>query len=129
MLDPQEQARLAALEKRIAEARSVKEPSKAAEHHSQAQLGWRMVTELVAGLLVGFGIGYGLDVLFGTLPVLMVIFTLLGFAAGVRVMLRSAAEFNRSRAAERDAGAPAGTRTGQGGAAQGGPDPAGKDEG
>ena len=51
-----------------------------------------MVTELVAGLLIGFGIGYGLDVLLGTTPILLVLFTLLGFAAGVRVMMRTAAE-------------------------------------
>ena len=95
MLDPKEKARLAELEKRIAEAKGAKEDSKVAEHHSQAQLGWRMVTELVAGLMIGFAIGYGLDRLFGTLPILMVIFTMLGFAAGVRVMLRSAAEFQK----------------------------------
>ena len=51
-----------------------------------------MVIELVAGLALGFGIGYGLDVLFGTLPILMVLFTLLGFAAGVKTMMRSAKE-------------------------------------
>lgn len=108
MLDPDDKARLAALEKQIAAARGVSTgESKIAEGHSQAQLGWRMVTELVSGLLVGFGIGYGLDVLLGTLPVLMVVFTLLGFAAGVRVMLRSAAEFGRRQQA--DAGAGTGT--------------------
>lgn len=95
MLDPEEKARLAELEKRIAEAKGVKEPSKVAEGHTQAQLGWRMVTELVAGLMIGACMGYGLDVLFGTLPVFLVIFTLFGFAAGVKVMLRSAAEFNK----------------------------------
>jgi ATP synthase protein I len=49
-----------------------------------------MVTELVAGLLVGFGIGLGLDALFGTRPWLLVLFTLLGFWAGIRVMMRTA---------------------------------------
>jgi ATP synthase protein I len=29
------------------------------EHYSQAQLAWRMVIELVAGLGIGFGIGLG----------------------------------------------------------------------
>ena len=51
-----------------------------------------MVTELVAGLGIGFGIGYGLDSLFGTLPWLMVLFTFLGLAAGVNVMMRTAKE-------------------------------------
>ena len=62
------------------------------EHYSQAQLAWRMVIELVAGLAIGFGIGYGLDSLFGTMPIFLVIFILLGFAAGVKTMLRSANE-------------------------------------
>ena len=84
---------LRALEDRIAKARGVapkgSEPQPA---YSQAQHVWRMVIELVSGLLVGFAIGYGLDRLFGTLPILLVIFTLLGFAAGVRVMIRTAQE-------------------------------------
>jgi ATP synthase protein I len=51
-----------------------------------------MVTELVSGLLIGFGIGYGLDVFFETLPIFTVVFIFLGFAAGVRVMLSTARE-------------------------------------
>jgi ATP synthase protein I len=57
-----------------------------------AQQGWRMVTELVSGLLIGVGLGYGLDVLFGTLPIFLVVFTLLGFVAGVNVMMRTSKE-------------------------------------
>lgn len=85
--------RLAALERRIAEMRTKDAPRPhGSEHYSQAHLAWRMVIELVAGILVGFGIGYGLDAAFGTLPWLMVVFTLLGFAAGVRTMIASARE-------------------------------------
>ena len=67
------------------------------EHYSQAQLAWRMVIELVAGLGIGFGIGYGLDVLIGTRPWLMVVFTILGFIAGVKTMIRSAEEVQRKQ--------------------------------
>lgn len=81
-------ARLAKLRK----AQSTNAPHQE-DHYSKAQQGWRMVSELVAGLVIGFGIGYGLDVLLGTTPILLVLFTLLGFAAGVRVMMRTAAEF------------------------------------
>lgn len=103
MADADEKERMRALEKRLAEVRGRGAGrSSVAESHSQAQLGWRMVIELVSGLLVGFAIGYGLDSLFGTLPVLMVIFTLLGFAAGVRVMLRSAAEFQARETGAKD---------------------------
>lgn len=59
-------------------------------------MAWRMVIELVTGLGVGFGIGYGLDVLFGAMPLFLVLFVLLGFAAGVRVMLGTARELGRA---------------------------------
>jgi ATP synthase protein I len=57
---------------------------------SQGEVAWRMVIELVTGMLLGMGIGYGLDVLFSTLPVFLIIFSLFGFAAGVKTMLGSA---------------------------------------
>ena len=62
-----------------------------------------MVIELVSGLGIGFGIGYGLDILLGTLPILLVLFTLLGFAAGVKTMLRTAQEFQEKREADQSA--------------------------
>jgi ATP synthase protein I len=70
------------------------------EHYSQAQQGWRMVIELVAGILIGFAVGYGLDSLFGTLPIFLVVFILLGFAAGVRTMMRTAKELQEERLAD-----------------------------
>ncbi len=69
------------------------------EHYSQAHAGWRMVLELVVGLLIGFGIGYGLDRLFGTLPIFLVLFTLLGLAAGIRVMMQTAKELQQEHLA------------------------------
>lgn len=96
--------RMAALEARIAAAKSRAEPkrSRTEEHHSQAQLAWRMVIELVSGLGIGFGIGYGLDWVFGTSPWLMVVFVILGFIAGVKTMIRSADEIQKG-ALEREA--------------------------
>jgi len=70
------------------------------DHHSQAHLAWRMVIELVAGIVIGFGMGYGLDSLFGTMPVFLVVMTFVGFIAGVRTMLRSAEEVRRETAGE-----------------------------
>lgn len=93
MGDRDDAAQLRALEDRIARAKaSLNPPRVAQDQHSMAQVGWRMVIELVSGLGLGAAIGYGLDVLFGTLPLLLVLFTLLGFAAGVRTMIRSAQE-------------------------------------
>jgi ATP synthase protein I len=92
--------RMSRLEDRISAARKVEEPaSRADEHYSQAHLAWRMVIEMVAGLGIGFGIGYGLDSLFGTLPIFLVLFTLLGLAAGVKTMLRSAREIQEQEVA------------------------------
>jgi len=62
-----------------------------------------MVIELVAGLAIGFGIGYGIDAVAGTMPLFLVLFTLLGFAAGVQTMLRTAREVRLGR---RDADGP-----------------------
>lgn len=89
--------KLSDLNARIAKLKAGQEDSKphVDEHYSQAHLGWRMVIELVAGLLIGFGMGYGLDSLFGTLPIFLVLFTLLGLAAGVRTMMRTAQEFRQ----------------------------------
>ena len=70
------------------------------EHYSQAQQGWRMVIELVAGILIGFAVGYGLDSLFGTLPIFLVVFILLGFAGGVRTMMRTAKELQEEKLAD-----------------------------
>ena len=50
-------ARTRDLDERIAAARSKLAPRpRADEHYSRAQTAWRMVIELVAGLLVGFGL-------------------------------------------------------------------------
>lgn len=59
-----------------------------------------MVIELVAGILIGFAIGYGLDAVLGTMPIFLVVFILLGFAAGVRVMMRTATEFQAENLAQ-----------------------------
>mgnify|MGYP000093127572 CR=1 FL=1 len=101
MTDPDQKQKLQQLEDKIAAARKAQEPGpRADEHYSQAHLAWRMVIELVAGLGIGFGIGYGLDSLFGTLPIFLVLFTLLGLAAGVKTMLRSAQEIQEKKLAD-----------------------------
>ena len=103
MTDPDEKQRMARLADKIASAKAAQRPHNPIEdHHSQAHAGWRMVTELVAGLLIGFCIGYGLDRLFGTLPIFLVLFVLLGFAAGVKTMLRSAQDLQRAQLGQTD---------------------------
>lgn len=89
--------RLDALERRLAERRDRDDaPSLGAEKFHQANQAWRMVIEMVSGLVIGFGIGYGLDLLFGTLPILLVVFTLLGLAAGIKTMMHTAREMTNT---------------------------------
>jgi ATP synthase protein I len=52
--------------------------------------GFRLSTELVAGVLVGAGLGWLLDRWLGTTPWGLILFLLLGFAAGVLNVMRAA---------------------------------------
>jgi ATP synthase protein I len=45
--------------------------------------GMRIATEFLVGTLVGMAMGFGLDKLCGTAPLFILIFTLLGFGAGM----------------------------------------------
>ncbi|GGG70483.1 ATP synthase protein I [Salipiger pallidus] len=105
MSDPDPKQQLDALEAKIAAAKAarVSDRRHQEEHYSQANLAWRMVTEMVSGLGIGFGIGFGLDALFGTKPWLMVLFTVLGLVAGIRVMMRSADEIQEKQLAAQKA--------------------------
>jgi ATP synthase protein I len=52
--------------------------------------GFRLSSELVAGVVVGALIGWGFDRLLSTSPFGLIVFFLLGFAAGVLNVIRSA---------------------------------------
>jgi ATP synthase protein I len=52
--------------------------------------GLRLATEFVAGVLIGTAIGWLLDRFAGTSPWGMIVFLLLGFAAGVLNVMRAA---------------------------------------
>ena len=66
---------------------------------SQSNIAFRFATELVASLIVGGGLGWGIDWLFGhfgfhTRPAFMIVFFVLGAAAGIRNVMRAAKEIN-----------------------------------
>ncbi|WP_062113485.1 AtpZ/AtpI family protein [Aureimonas sp. AU40] len=52
--------------------------------------GLKIASEFIAGIMVGGAIGYGIDRLFGVSPFGLIVFLMLGFAAGVLNVVRSA---------------------------------------
>ncbi|WP_232829368.1 AtpZ/AtpI family protein [Tropicimonas sp. IMCC34043] len=100
MAEGSESERLRQLEQKIARAKGKDAPPPEDNKYTQANVAWRMVTELVAGLFLGLGIGMGLDWLFGTKPFLMIVFIILGFIAGVKTMMRTATEVQVKQAAK-----------------------------
>jgi ATP synthase protein I len=101
---------LSALDARLKAARKELEPDAAPVVTSQRNLGlaYRVAIEMAAGLAVGAGIGWALDQWFGTKPVLMVVMTFMGFAAGMMNAYRT------SRRIAADAEAMDRTGTGRG---------------
>ena len=92
--DDPDARRLAQFEERLRKARGKEEVKP--EETSQSKLGvaFRLVSELLAGVIVGGGIGWALDRVFGTSPILLIVMFLLGVAAGMRNVIRTAREMN-----------------------------------
>jgi ATP synthase protein I len=90
--------RLHDLEGRVREARERHEPATPEAQIRGAAMGQalKLGTELLAGVAVGGFIGWALDRWLGTGPALMAVFLLLGGAAGIVNVIRSA---QRSQAA------------------------------
>ena len=92
-------ARLSDLNKRLSHVRKEREFEKdqagGEEQTVQARasamaVGLRLSSELVAGVLVGALIGWGIDHFFSSSPWGLIIFVLLGFTAGVMNVMRTA---------------------------------------
>ena len=58
--------------------------------------GWRMVVELVTGMLLGLSLGIALDYIVGSEPLFLIVFSLLGFMAGVKTMMATARKMNET---------------------------------
>jgi ATP synthase protein I len=92
-------ARLGSLDQRLSEIggsrkigtdRSGSEQDAAQAKASAMAMGLRLSSELVAGVLVGAGLGWGFDRLLSTSPWGFIVFLLLGFTAGVINVMRTA---------------------------------------
>lgn len=88
-------ARLQSLGKRLGDHHPGRPPesdlgSRPAFNASAIARGFRLSTELVAGVLAGAAIGWLLDRWLGISPWGMIVFLLLGFAAGVLNVMRAA---------------------------------------
>ncbi|MBS1180346.1 MAG: atpI [Proteobacteria bacterium] len=85
--------RLKALGEKLAEARRLPSEPGGGGPQSSGLSGFgqamKVGSEFVAGVIVGFVIGYTIDRLFGTSPWGMIVFLLLGFAAGTLNVMRS----------------------------------------
>jgi ATP synthase protein I len=89
------------LEARIARAQSERAVAeRAREAPVKNMSGWnrglRLGSEFIAAILVGAGAGWLLDTWLGTSPWLMLVMLLVGFAAGVLNVVRSASEMNEA---------------------------------
>ena len=92
-------ARLGSLDHRLSEIRDSRkirtdqpgtDGGNGAARASARARGFRLSSELIAGVVVGAALGWGLDRLLSTSPWGMIVFVLLGFTAGVVNVVRSA---------------------------------------
>lgn len=107
-LDKKSPEDLDALGKKLSKARETEDSrrlwkSNATKRPNSALgLAFRVAVELVSAVAVGCAIGWGMDYLLDTKPWLMVVFIVLGFAAGVMNVYRMAAGFGSNMGYEKD---------------------------
>ena len=88
-------ANLEKLDKKIEGFKSKKEKDKPRRLKVQND-GWRMVVELVTGMVLGLSLGIALDYIVGSKPLFLIVFSLLGFMAGVKTMMATAKKMNET---------------------------------
>jgi ATP synthase protein I len=107
-MSPQERAqfeeRISDLGDRLNRVRSQREAGRHADTDAEMRgrgiaYGMRMAADLVASVIVGGVIGWGLDWVLGSRPWLFLVFFLVGFAAGIRNLLRTYERMQREYAA------------------------------
>ena len=84
------------LDRKLEEFKSKKEKKYRPKRLKVQNDGWRMVIELVTGMLLGIGLGMALDYVVGSEPIFLIVFSLLGFMAGVKTMVATAKKMNET---------------------------------
>ena len=83
--------RLHELDRRLDESRAEREKENRPEPDRPGiAMAMRLGADFVAGVVLGAALGWGFDKLFGTTPWGLIVFLLLGFAAGTLSVMRSA---------------------------------------
>jgi ATP synthase protein I len=90
---------LHALEQRIEALRRRETPEQKPKAPTSGEIGLRFATELVSAVIVGAAIGWGLDWLFGTRPILTIVFFMAGAGAGILNVNRASKEITERTAA------------------------------
>lgn len=92
----------AAIDERDAEAAAQAErDNRASSSMSGYAAAFRLSTEFISAVVVGGLLGFGLDYAFGTMPLFLIVLLMLGFAAGVLNVLRSAGLISQPQAGKR----------------------------
>ena len=103
MPEPDDRSSLTDLYKRLRAARERQEQankpasSNRADAASGMAVGFRISVEIVAALIMGFGVGYYLDIWLGTKPWMMIIFFFLGVGAAFVNILRVAKQLENKK--------------------------------
>ena len=95
MNESSNQENLDQLDRKIEEFKSKKEENRPKRLKVQND-GWRMVIELVTGMILGVSLGMALDYVVGSEPIFLIVFSLLGFMAGVKTMIATAKKMNET---------------------------------
>jgi ATP synthase protein I len=113
--DPDEEAALAARLERLGESleahRSAQESTESKGKTSGFGQAIKIASEFVAGIVVGAGLGWLIDRALGTSPFALIVFLLLGFAAGVLNVLRAEGVVADAGARLRQAGRDKGSKS------------------
>ena len=95
MVEFPSKSKLDKLERQIEEFKSKKRKNSPKRLKVQND-GCRMVIELVTGMILGISLGMALDYIIGSEPIFLIVFSLLGFMAGVKTMISTAKKMNET---------------------------------